>query len=493
MNLTTPQNYTIPHNWKPRDYQLELFRALQTKKIKRAFACWHRRSGKDEVALHWAAVAACSRPATYWHMLPEAAQARKAIWNAVNPHTGKRRIIEAFPDFIVSGINEQEMFVKFKSGSTFQIVGSDNYNSLVGSPPAGVTFSEWALANPLSWGYLRPILLENNGWALFITTPRGRNHAASMFDSAVQSNDWFAQKLTAEETGVFTHDQLENEQRELVNEHGETLGRSLFRQEYYCSFDAAILGSIYGEWMEMAEKSGRLRSGLFDPELPVYTSWDLGYGDATAVWFYQLAFGEVRFIDYWEDTGRDAQQCCEALYGRKIHVTKLNEETSAVVKWEFGDDTQYAHRKSYRYHLHNQPHDAAYKLQAARGRSFAQQCHEFGLKAVVIQPTNQETAIQATRKLFPQYWFDLERCKEGVNVLRNYQFEYDQDNQILRKNPKHDWASHGSKALELIGRTNVNTVKEPEPPEKPRFLHETTVNELFWGDNTQNVHHRERI
>lgn len=485
--------FDIPANgWRPREYQIPLWRALKRDKVKRAFACFHRRSGKDEVALHWAAVAALSRPATYWHMLPEAAQARKAIWNAINPHSGKRRIDEAFPKEIRTGINEQEMFIKLVGGSTFQLVGSDNYNSLVGSPPAGVTFSEYALANPLAWGYLRPILLENDGWALFITTPRGRNHAATLFDNAVADPNWFAQKLTVDDTGIFTQDQLDNELRELIGEHGETVGRSLFRQEYYCSFDAAILGSIYGEWIENAETEGRVRPGLFDPDLPVYTAWDLGYGDATAVWFYQLAHGEVRFIDYWEDTQRDAQQCCEALYGRKITVKDLNPETSAVIKWEFGEANQYKHRAQYRYHIHNQPHDAAYKLQTARGRSFAQQCYEFGLKAVVIQPTNQETAVQATRKLFPQYWFDSERCKEGLNVLRNYQFEYNQDNKIFGKTPLHNWASHGSKALELIGRSNVNTVKEPEAPEKPRFLHEITANELFFPEN-EGVRYRERI
>jgi phage terminase large subunit len=484
----------IPHNWKPRGYQLELFRALQTKKIKRAFACWHRRSGKDEVALHWAAVAAVTRPATYWHMLPEAAQARKAIWNAINPHSGKRRIDEAFPQEIRTGINEQEMFIKIVGGSTFQLVGSDNYNSLVGSPPAGVTFSEYALANPLAWGYLRPILLENDGWALFITTPRGRNHAATLFENAEADPNWFAQKLTVKDTGIFTQEQLDNELRELAAEHGETVGRSLFKQEYYCSFDAAILGSIYGEWIEKAEAEGRVKLDIFDPELPVYTVWDLGYGDATAVWFYQLAYGEVRLIDYWEDTQRDAKQCCEVLYGREINIEALSPETSAVTKWSFGHSLPaHAHRSSYNYHLHSQPHDAAYKLQTARGRSFAQQCHEFGIRAVVIQPTNQETAIQATRKLFPQFWFDKAKCKEGLNVLRNYQFEYDADTKIFRKTPLHNWASHGSKALEIIGRTNINTVKQEKEPEKPRFLHETTANEIFWGENSQNVYRRERI
>lgn len=483
--------FTLPHNWKPREYQLPLWRYVQNGG-KRAYAVWHRRSGKDELGLHLTAVAAVKRPATYWYMLPEASQARKAIWSAINPHSGKRRIDEAFPKEIRTGINEQEMFIKLIGGGTLQIVGSDNYNSLVGAPPAGVTFSEYALSNPLAWGYLRPILLENNGWAMFNTTPRGRNHAATLFDSVKDDSNWFCQKLTVDDTGIFTPEQLARELKELIAEHGESVGRALFKQEYYCSFDAAILGSIYGEWIEKAEAEGRIVNGLYDPELPVYTSWDLGYGDATAIWFYQLCRGEVRFIDYWEDTGKDVQQCCEVLYGRKINVESLNPETSAVVKWSFGEYNEYRHRSTYRYENHNQPHDAAYKLQTARGRSFAQQCYEFGVKAYVIQATNQETAVQATRKLFPQFWFDSERCREGINVIRNYQFEYDTSNQVFRKLPKHDWASHGAKALEIVGRTNVNAVKEAEAPKKPRFLHETTANELFFPEN-EGVRYRERI
>lgn len=484
---------TIPHNWQPRQYQLNLWRYLQNGGTRGA-AIWHRRSGKDEVALHWTAVAAMQTVATYWHMLPEASQARKAIWNAINPHTGKRRIDEAFPAEIRKNTNEQEMFIRFINGSTWQVVGSDNYNSLIGAPPRGVVFSEWAVANPLSWGHLRPILLENGGWALFITTPRGRNHACSTFEYAESSPEWYAERLTVDDTSIFTPEQMQNELREYVAEHGEAVGKSLWLQEYYCSFDAAIVGAIYAEWVDRADGDGRLVEAIYDKELPVYTSWDLGYGDSTAIWFYQLVHGEVRFIDYWEDTGKDAQQCCEVLYGRRIKVESLNPETSAVIRWSYEENIpEYAHRTTYKYALHHQPHDAAYKLQAARGRSFAQQCYEFGIRAVVIQATNQETAIQATRKLFPQFWFDKERCKAGLNVLRNYKFDYDEANKTFRKQPKHDWASHGSKALEIVGRTNVNVVSEYPKQEKPRFLHEMTANELFWGENQGNLRHRERI
>ena len=141
--------------WRPRAYQLPVWSYLENGG-KRAECIWHRRSGKDEVALHWAAVAAFERPATYWHMLPEAAQGRRAIWEAVNPHSGKRRIDEAFPHALRETTRENEMMIRFKSGSALHVVGSDNFNSLVGSPPAGVVFSEWALADPAAWGLPPP-------------------------------------------------------------------------------------------------------------------------------------------------------------------------------------------------------------------------------------------------------------------------------------------------------------------------------------------------
>src|SRR5215475_7704425 len=175
--------------WQPRAYQRKLWDYLE-RGGKRAVAIWHRRAGKDEICLHWAAVAAHQRVGVYWHMLPEQAQARKAIWDAVNPWTGQRRINEAFPRELRESTRETDMAIRFRSGSLWELVGSDNYNSLVGSPPIGVVFSEYALADPSAWGYLRPILAENGGWSLFITTPRGRNHASTFYEAARADDTW---------------------------------------------------------------------------------------------------------------------------------------------------------------------------------------------------------------------------------------------------------------------------------------------------------------
>ncbi|MFI0489346.1 MAG: hypothetical protein ACH344_08715 [Yersinia sp. (in: enterobacteria)] len=395
-------------------------------------------------------VAAWQRPATYWHMLPEAAQARKAIWQAINPHTGKRRIDEVFPHDLRAGTNETEMLIRFKSGSSWQVVGSDNFNSLVGSPPAGVVGSEWALANPLAWAYLRPILAENNGWAVFISTPRGRNNFHKMLTSAQADDTAFSQVLTVDDTHVFTPEALDKEQREFINEYGEDNGRALFRQEYYCSFDAAILGSIYGAWIEKTERSGRIGEMVYDRGLPVYTAWDLGFDDSTSIWFYQIARNEIRLIDFYEANGQPISHYCDALKS-----------------------------KPYTYSTHYVPHDAAHKLLAAGGRSIVQQAYELGVQMSVVAATSQQNSIEACRKMLNIAWFDKEKCEQGIEALRHYQFEYDEDKQAFKSKPRHDWSSHAADAMEIIGRVWQN------PPDKvadnkPRFLHEATFDEVMW-------------
>jgi len=239
---------TLPNNWKPRGYQLPLWQYLE-RGGKRAVAVWHRRAGKDDIALHWTATAAVQKPGTYWHMLPEAAQARKAIWDAINPHTGLRRIDEAFPTEIRSSTREHEMMIKFKNGSTWQVVGSDNYNSLVGSPPVGVVFSEWAIAKSDAWAYLRPILAENEGWAVFIYTPRGDNHGRKTFEFGLTEPSWFCELLTVDDTSVFNEETIEAERREMHAQYGYSRGEALFKQEYYCSWVEAFEGkTVYPEF-----------------------------------------------------------------------------------------------------------------------------------------------------------------------------------------------------------------------------------------------------
>lgn len=170
------------------------------------------------------------RVGTYWHLFPEQTQARRAIWNGID---GKgRRIIDQFlPPEVRKRKSDQEMLIEVLNGSIWQMAGSDNYDSLVGSNPIGVVFSEWSLAHPEAWDYIRPILVENNGWALFIYTPRGRNHGYATYRSALDADDWFAERLTVDDTGLVSKEQIDKERQA-----GMSDGK--VRQEFYCSFEA---------------------------------------------------------------------------------------------------------------------------------------------------------------------------------------------------------------------------------------------------------------
>ena len=243
------------------------------------------------------------KPATYWHMLPAYSQGRKAIWTAVNPHTGKRRIDEAFPHELRANTNEQEMFIRLKNGATWQVLGSDRYDAAVGSPPYGITFSEWALSNPAAWAYLAPIVIENGGWALFITTARGRNHAKSMLDMAQTREDWFSEVLPVNVTGAMSEAAVEQQRVEYTGIFGKEAADALIDQEYYCSFEAAILGAYWGKEMLLAEQQGRICDVPVNTDLPVHTAWDIGVDDAMAIWCFQVYPDHLDIVDYYEGHG----------------------------------------------------------------------------------------------------------------------------------------------------------------------------------------------
>ena len=294
---------TLPHNWRPRDYQIPMWRYME-RGGRRSVLLWHRRAGKDDNSLRYLASAAMEKTATYWYLLPKAVQVRRAIWEAVNPHTGKRRVIEAFPDAIVARTRDNEMTLTLANGSSVHFLGADNFDTLVGSPPYGIVFSEYSLTNPLSWAYLKPILEENGGWAIFNFTSRGRNHAATLYEYAAGEESWFAQRLPVTETSVFTPEQVEEIHKEMHRTYGEEDGEALFRQEYMCDLDAPVVGAYYGKLLARAADEGRITGVPYDPAAPVFTAWDLGMDDSTAIWVAQCVGREIHLIDYYEANGQ---------------------------------------------------------------------------------------------------------------------------------------------------------------------------------------------
>lgn len=409
----------LPWQWEPRDKQLEAWEYMEGGG-RHAELVWHRRYGKDDFGLRWTSVSAFQRVGTYWYMLPMQAQARKAIWLAVNPHTGRRRIDEAFPKALRRTTRDQEMFIEFVNGATWQVLGSDNYDALVGSPPIGVVYSEWALSDPASAAYLQPIFNENGGWQIFNTTPRGKNHAFRTLTAARTNPNKFAQVLTAEDTGVYSTKQLDEMRQDYVDRFGEVLGDAYFQQEYMCSFETPVIGAVYGRELKLAAK--RTVNIPYDPTKPVHTFWDLGRADKTAIWFVQLGPFEVRVIDYLEGTGK--------------HISEYLQELQ-LKKYVYGDMWL--------------PHDSKQQLLAAR-RTVYQQLIDAGYKAKVVPRTSIEARIEATRLLFPMVWFDAGRTDTGRNALNNYRFDVkaddgDESHWRFSNEPLHDWASHAADAF----------------------------------------------
>ncbi len=464
----------LPYNWKPRDYQKPALNAWIRDGINHLELIWHRRAGKDDVCLHGTAIKAHERVANYWHMLPQANQVRKAIWTAINSHTGKRRIDEAFPPEIRESINESEMFIKFKNGSTWQCIGSDNFQGAIGSAPAGIVYSEWSLSNPTASGYLRPILKENNGWELKIGTPRGKNHAYRTYKAAVRNPNQFAELLTVDETGMAAKWNMAEELDQYKAEFGDDLGKALFCQEYYCSFEAAVVGSVWGGELSKLERSGRLCECDHDPQYPVFTAWDIGRKDATAIWFYQVIANEIHIIDYIEDTLKNPDYFCSLIIGSEVTIDLIDDDV--VVNHGKGLKSgkpieRAAHRAAYDYQIHWLPHDARAKTFAAKGKSVQEQIAKaFGWDKVRITPNlSKQDQIQAARKMINKTVIDW-KAEDGFEAIKQYRYEQDEKNNKLKDKPLHDWTSHAADAFMYVAVSYQTVAPEPLPEDRMRPL-----------------------
>ena len=416
----------VPHNkWRPRPHQMRFWEYLQAGG-KRAFACWHRRAGKDEVCLHHTMCAASKRVANYWHCLPEFAMARKAIWGAVNPHSGKRRIDEIFPHELRANTNETEMFIRFVNGSTWQCVGSDavTTGSGIGSSTAGIVFSEYALANPSAWAYYRPMLEENQGWAAFVSTPRGRNHAYSLFQYASQSPEWFAELLTAKDTGALSDETLAETLKECMALYGADAGRANYEQEYFCSFTAQILGGYFTGEMAQVRREERIIEIEADPDKPVNRAWDLGVKDDTSIWWWQQHGGQLLILDHYAASGVGVE-----------HYAEIIESKAKQHGWKHGVDYV--------------PHDAKIK-EWGSGKTRVETMKVLGLNPLLVPLATFQDGINAVRRTLPLCVFHPRTEETGIAALEQYRREWDDEKKAFRQSDVHDWTAHPAAAFRYL-------------------------------------------
>jgi hypothetical protein len=359
-------------------------------------------------------------------MLPTALQARKVIWDGIDKK-GRRMIDQAFPPDVRKRKNDTEMKIELLNGSIWQCVGSDNYDSLVGSNPIGVVFSEYSIANPAAWDYIRPILAENGGWAVFIYTPRGKGPGYQLYKMALQNDDWFCQKLTVDDTKVLPEGTVEAERQAGMSE-------AMIQQEFYTSFDVPVEGAYYADQINNAYKQNRITRVPIEPALPVYTFWDLGIGDATAIWFAQAVGKEIRIINAYQNNNE----------GMVHYIHKLK---------EFAKDNNIRYGGEVR--------------ELMSGKSRKQTAREMGINFKTVKRHSIEEGIEALRRLFPRFWIDQERCEDGLSALAAYTKQFDDKNMVWSNRPLHNWASHYADAARCMAMAWRDTFSGERRFDKP--------------------------
>jgi len=433
---------TIPHNFTPRGYQIPLLRALDSG-FKRLLYVWHRRAGKDKTGINIVAKKMLEDVGAYYYVFPTYTQGKKILWNGMDKEGFK--FTDHIPQELRKRTDNTEMFIELINGSTFQVIGSDRIDSIVGTNPIGVLFSEFSLQDPRAWDYIRPILAENGGWAVFNFTPRGKNHAYDILEFAKGDPSWFVSVLTVDDTKAISKKVLEQERKEIIAKNGDD---AIYQQEYYCSFEASVQGSYYGQQLYELEQNKRITSVPHDPAVQVDTWWDLGVGDATAIWFTQTIGRDIHIIDYLEAEGE----------GIPHYVSELK-------------------NKPYSYGAHYWPHDGQAR-ELTTGVSRKETAEKLGLTPLLIVSNQRiDDGIQAARQIIPRCYIDKEKCQRGIDALKFYHKSYDDKRETYKSHPEHDWSSHGADAFRYLAVGHAE-YKDSQMSRRPKKQH---VKITRWG------------
>jgi hypothetical protein len=430
-----PQGETFEIALKLREWQKPLRRYFH-QGGKRAIEIAHRRAGKDRIALFIELEQALRSPREVWHCLPTYKQARKVVWDALTGD-GERLIDVAFPQRIVKQRVEDEMKIKLVNGSLWRLVGADNFDSLVGANPRHVSFSEYALTTPKGYEFVRPILAENGGSALFITTPRGYNHAHALYEHAKHNAAWYHGFHPVSVTKLIPQDVLDEERKTMPDE--------LYRQEYECDFSAANVGSILGSYIEQAERDGRIAGAdLYDPGgAPIELFSDIGFRDAAAWWWVQPVPGGFHVLDHDEATGLDAEQWIERI--RAKPWSARGQKLGCV-------------------HL---PHDARAKTFRSRHTVVTVfLASALAARYSVVPQTSIADRINAARMFARSCRWNRAGCAAGLHHLREWHYRYDEDQHNYSREPEHDEHSHTGDAFSYAAVV-LKPYTKPEPAVAP--------------------------
>ena len=400
------------NKFTPRSFQIPVMDAIENKGYKRVIAIWPRRAGKDITAWNLCIRQCLKKVCVIYYIFPTYSQAKKVIWDSIT-NEGER-ILDYIPEELIQSKNGQEMKIRFINGSLLQLVGSDNYDALMGTNPQGCVFSEYALQDPRAYGYIRPILMANDGWALFISTPRGKNSLWELYNIALNSNEWFAHKLTVLDTGHISLNDIERERAEGL------MSEDLIQQEYFTSFDLGVEGSYYGKYIDKMKLRGQIGQVPWEVGFKVHTAWDLGVRDSTVIIFFQTIGQTVRVIDYYENSKQ----------GLEFYAKILES-------------------KQYSYGRHFAPHDIKVR-EFTSGMARIEKAKQLGINFTVAPDLSIMDGIEAVRSSFSKIWIDEVQCKDLVRALEGYRQEFDVKHRVYKSSPLHNNDSHAADAFRYL-------------------------------------------
>ena len=404
----------------------------------------HRRAGKTVLCINdliYKALIEGKEDGRYAYIAPYYSQAKSIAWD----------YLLRYSQPVLAKANQSELWIELVTGARIRLLGAENCDALRGNYLDGVVMDEFADMKPSIWGaVVRPLLSDRKGWATFIGTPKGHNAFWEVYNNATKDPSWKVKVLRASQTGILDKEELEDA--------AKTMTQDQYLQEFECDFESAILGAYFGKEMRQLTDQGRITEVEYDPLFPVHTAWDLGYSDDTAIWFFQVVHGEIRCLDYHSSNGQPV-----AFYAGIIQAREKE--------------------RGYIYGTHWLPHDARAKTLSSNRSVIEQLGDKIPLKSIKITPNLKlQDGIQASRLALTRTWFD-HKCTDGIECLRQYQREYDEDKKVFRDKPRHDWTSHGADAFRYLALTWKDEAKMVMPDDAIRGVFvgktEVSLNELW--------------
>lgn len=407
--------YQIDTGYRPRPQQAELHSKLKRNRF--GAAVCHRRLGKTVCAINHlidAAIFSQKERPRFAYIAPTYRQGKAIAWDYLKHYT------KGIPGVQV---NESELRIDLPNTAQIRIYGADNPDSLRGLYFDGAVLDEYGLMPSRTFSeVVRPALADRKGWALFIGTPNGKNQFYEVCELAKKEEGWFFAEFKASDTKILDAEELEMARKSMTPDE--------FDQEFECSFEASVKGAVYADEIRKAREQKRIGVVPYDRTCLVETFWDIGYGDSTAIWFVQVVMNEIHLIDYYENSGQPI------------------DHYAGIVR-----------TRGYSYARHVGPHDLD-KHEFGTGKTIKESAQKAGIYFEVCPQLGLEEGINAARQLFTRCYFDQEKCRDGLEALMNYRWDFNSRIDEYKPVPVHDWASHGADAFRYMA-IMTNRARKP--------------------------------